>query len=256
MWDLGDIKPLSATFRDAAGALIDPGTVTLTILLPDNSTVTPSFTHPSTGIYECQYPIVQSGSHDVRWLGTGVGAVTEQFDAAPWPTHVIISLEEAKSYLNIDSTDTAQDEEIRSFIGALTAPIEMYCGAIVRQTRTKILYPCYSNEPLPLPYSPVISITSAALLRDGSALTTTGWYVDGPMLYPGVSGFFPLEPFTLTYVAGRPDLPDNIRLGALYVLKLAWRSQRGNNPDSFMGFLVANAAAEWFAGDRQLLGFG
>jgi hypothetical protein len=257
MYDLADTVPIGAEFRDAAGALVNPSTITLTITLPDATTVAPTPTNVSTGIYTYQYVTTQAGRHLVRWVTTTPAtAHTDSFDVAAADPGLIMSLAEVKDYLQKEALVVDDDDKLRSFIAALTPVVEKYCGAVVRRIRTSIVRPYCTGEPIALPFSPVISLTSAALLRDGSALVTTGWYTDGPMLYPGVSGYFPLEPFTLTYVVGRPDLPDNIRLGALYVLKLAWRSQRGNNPDTFMGFLVANAAAEWFAGDRQLLGFG
>lgn len=254
-YDLGDTVALGVQIKDDAGTLTDPSSITLTITLPDGTTSTPTPTHDDTGLYSYAYVTTQAGRHVARWVSEAPGtAYVDAFDVSSASPPLIVSLGDAKAFLNIAATDTGQDEELRGFIEALTAPVEKICGSVIRRTVTDHIRPRCADRAA-LPHSPVISVTSAALVSDDTAVDVTTWYVVGNVLYTTDGTALPSEPFTLTYVVGRTDLPANIRLGALYVLKLAWRSQRGNNPDSFMPFLVANAAQEWFAGDEQLLGF-
>jgi hypothetical protein len=257
-YDFGDTVVLGIEVRDSAGALTNASTNVLTITRPDGTTTVPSTANPGTGQYTATYVPTQSGHHAWAWPttspATSEAGAFDVLDALP---PMIVSLADAKRHLNIPTTETSKDAELREFIEAVTRPIEAKVGPIIRRTVTKILYPCYSGEPMSVPYSPVISITSAALLRDGSALTTTGWYTDGPMLYPGVSGFFPLEPFTLTYVVGRAVIPAEIRNATLNIIKDLWTSQRGSaGIASRLGFLTSYQALDELKPDMQLLGFG
>lgn len=254
--DLGGTYALGVAIRNTAGTLVNPSTITLTITLPDATTVSPTPTNDSTGLYSYQYTTSQEGRHLARWVTTNpVTAYTDVFDVEAAEPRTIVSLQDVKDFLNITAADVAADttleQELRSFITALTPVVENITGPVVRRSVTSTMYPTCANWKMPLPHYPVISITSAADVWTGAAIDTTNWYVDNGVLR--TKNFYPLAflPFTVTYVIGCPTLPDNIRLGALHVLKLAWRTQRGNNPDSFMPALVMNAAREWFAPNEQ-----
>lgn len=62
-----------ATFRDEAGALIDPSSVTWTVRKPDGSLLDPvgSGTHPSTGVYKLPVTLNESGRWKVEAQGDG-----------------------------------------------------------------------------------------------------------------------------------------------------------------------------------------
>lgn len=251
-YDLGDTVPIGVAIRNAADALVNPSTIVLTITLPDGTTATPTPVNDSTGLYSVLYVPTQAGRHLVRWVTTTPNtAHTDAFDVSEAAPPLILSLAEAKAALNIRPADTDQDDELRDMLEGLTSVVEKEVGAVVRRTRTSILRPC-GDWRLPLPYSPVISATSATLVRDASSVDVTGWYADGSLLYCGTTGFFPYEPFTLTYVVGRPDLPANIRKGAVEILRLAWASQRASEPPAF---LIPYRAAAWLAPEQQTLGF-
>lgn len=250
---LGGTVPLAIDVLDAAGALVNASTNVLTITLPDGATAAPATSNPSTGVYTCLYIPSQAGRHEWKWITTGPAtAKTGVFDVSSTTPGLIIGLDEAKAFLNIRATDTDQDDELSAMLEGVAAVVEHEVGAVVRRTRTSILRPCGYYRQIPIPYSPVVSVTSATLVRDSSSVDVTGWYADGSVLYAGLYGTLPVEPFTLTYVVGRPDLPTNIRMGALEILKLAWASQRASDPPTF---LVSNKAREWLAPDMQVLGF-
>lgn len=70
-YDVGDIVPLGIIVTDSAGTQVDTTPVTLTITLPDGTTVTPTVANLSVGEYSVQYTTSQSGRHTYRWLAGG-----------------------------------------------------------------------------------------------------------------------------------------------------------------------------------------
>lgn len=75
-YDKGDYIRLTGTWRDDAGVLVDPTTVTLKIHLPDGTTS--SYTYASgfvvkdsVGIYHYDFLPNGQGNYVYRWEGTG-----------------------------------------------------------------------------------------------------------------------------------------------------------------------------------------
>lgn len=90
-YDIGDvvsIRTYSAAgegFKDAAGVLTDPTTVTLIVREPDSTETTYTYvatqiTRDSAGRFSKDYSPDQSGVHYYRWIGTG--AVAAAFEGA------------------------------------------------------------------------------------------------------------------------------------------------------------------------------
>ena len=79
-YDIGDVVTLRATFRDAAGALANPGAVTLSVRKPDGTLVAPAptATNPSVGMWEYALSPDQSGWWTYRFTGTGANAAAEE----------------------------------------------------------------------------------------------------------------------------------------------------------------------------------
>ena len=68
----------TATFRDLAGALIDPTSVTWSIRKPDGSLVDPApvtTSNPSTGVYHLVYELDTAGRWKVEAQGDGAVVV-------------------------------------------------------------------------------------------------------------------------------------------------------------------------------------
>jgi hypothetical protein len=226
-YDLGDTVTLDLTVKDSAQALVNASTNVLTITLPDNTTTTPTASNPSTGYYLATYVPTQSGLHKWRWITTGPATgETGAFNVLDPLPPLLLSLAEAKTYLNIPSTETSNDEELRGFLETVTPCIEAEVGPVVRRTVTATFDP--GCIPV-LPYRPVISLTSAALVSSGAAVDITNLVVVelGGYLRSKTYAPLPFEPWTLTYVVGRPVVTANIRLAAEEALKDYWGSQRG-----------------------------
>ena len=78
-FDIGDLKTLSVTFTNIAGANTDPTSVTLTIKEPDGTITTKivesgGVIKDSTGKYHFDFAITKAGRHIVNWLGAGTVA--------------------------------------------------------------------------------------------------------------------------------------------------------------------------------------
>jgi hypothetical protein len=258
-YDFGDTVTLGITVTDAAGALTNAATNVLTITLPDGTTTVPSTANPSTGQYTASYVAnVASGHFLWRWPTTSPAtSETGAFDVLDALPPMIVSLADAKRHLNIPASETSNDAELREFIEAVTRPIEAKVGPIVRRTVTTTIQPCY-EQAVALPYFPVISLTSGAVVRDNSAVTVTSLVVEtGGILRDKGFSPLPFEPWTLTYVVGRPVIPAEIRNATLNILKDLWTSQRGSagSVASRLGFLTSYQALDELKSDMQLLGF-
>jgi hypothetical protein len=230
VYDLGDTVGLATTLRDSAGALTNATTVALTITKPDGTTETPAVTNPpsSTGQYTKDYVPATAGRYVARWtFTTPTAAYVDTFEVAPADPGYIVSLADAKTHLNI--TSTTHDEELRGIISAATVVVEHFVGPIARRTYTEIRQAAGWSE-VALEHGPILSVTSLNLLSDGTNahdLTDLDFSNGDGVLRSKTGAALPTSPWKITYVAGRTEIPANIRLAALIIVAHMWRTQRG-----------------------------
>lgn len=80
-WDIGDLRLLTATFKNLDGTPTDPATVTIKVRTPDGVLTEyvygtdPEVTKDVVGVYYLSFVPTQSGYHG--WSGHGTGAVQE-----------------------------------------------------------------------------------------------------------------------------------------------------------------------------------
>lgn len=127
-YDLGDTVSLAWEVLDAAGAPATAGTITVTIGLPDGTTVSPTPTPASTvGRYELDYVPTMSGVHTVRCVTTAPSAAfADVFDVRPAAEFAVLSLRDAKDYLN--KISPVSDEELRLMLPAAVERVERHVG--------------------------------------------------------------------------------------------------------------------------------
>lgn len=221
MYDLGDAVALSWPLGSA-------GTVALTVTLPDATTVTPSVTGSST--YTASYTPTLVGRHHVRWVSTGatVASMTDAFTVVNGAG--LISLDEAKAFLNI--TSTTNDEELREFVRAATVAAEKYAQRkMVRESITETHDGGGTLIVLRRPRA--TSVTSVSV--GGSALSASEYRlkfhggaverISGISAVPFSRG---LDNVSVVYVAGVTG--DDLTLAVHAVkqmLKHLWATQRG-----------------------------
>jgi hypothetical protein len=240
-YDLGDVIPLGITITDSTGANANASAVTCTITLPDGTTSTGSVTNPSTGLYNCDFSPTQTGRHAVRWLATGTNAsaYTDEFTVRDYADLGIVGLDEVKAHLNIPTTDTTLDEELRRFIDAATDLAETYVGQVLgRKTFTSELYDG-GTEFIRIRNPKAISITSVT--ENGLAVSSSAYVLDytGQRLYRIGSGTLyatnsygywvqGMNNISITYVAGYVNPPMAARQGVLEIIRHLWQTQRGS----------------------------
>jgi hypothetical protein len=75
---VGDLFRVIATFTDITGTLVDPTTVSLSVLDPSGNTDTYTFaggqiTKASTGVYRKDVEVDEIGEWRYKWTSTGTG---------------------------------------------------------------------------------------------------------------------------------------------------------------------------------------
>jgi hypothetical protein len=241
-YDLGDKVYLTWNTVNSSGAAVNPGTVTATVTLPDGTTSSLTTATAVTGTYTTSYQPTIAGRHVYAWSATGSWpqAYADVFEVRDISDIGIVSLEDAKTYLNIQSTDYDYDDELLRFIDVASDLCESYVGQILgRKTYTNELYDG-NNEFIRIRNPKVISITS---VYENGALLNSGQYVmdyTGQRLYRIGSGTLyatnsygywsgGMNNIQITYVAGYVNPPAAARQGVLETLRHLWQTQRGSS---------------------------
>lgn len=240
-YDQGDVVPLGITITDSTGAVANATTVTCTIYLPDGTSVSGSVTNASTGLYNCDYTPAQVGRYQVKWLATGTNASSfaDEFTVRDFTAMGIVSLDEVKAHLNIPTTDTSNDEELRRFMDVAGDMGEEYTGVILGQRNFTETFNG-GDMVLRVNYPYIISV--ASIVENGVTLTAgTDYYLDrtGQRIYRiGSTAWFyttstgywrsGVQNIVVTYRAGFVNPPPLAKQGILELIKHFWQTQRGS----------------------------
>ena len=280
-YPLGQPVRVSTTIKDATGALVNPGTLTLLVKLAqaDGTTATTgpysSPVNDSTGAYHQDVPatdLTALGHYQYTWTATGTGAGVSwgDFDVFdPFET-AVLPLQDGKDQLNIPQSNTSDDAEILAYIAAIETSLEGFTGGpVVNRTVTERIELTYGHTVLVVRQRPLVSVTSIVSVASGQALDfgdgldidvnagtirrQLGWPFYGPY-------FTWLPAMTVTYVAGwGTAVPAALNLFARIVLQHLWDTQHGPaqrpqmggqemvQPPGF-GFLIPSRAAELLSG--------
>ncbi|MGV9242617.1 hypothetical protein [Streptomyces sp. NPDC003710] len=254
-FDLGDTARLTATCTDAGGTATNAAGVTLTITLPDGTTVTPAVTNPPaiTGQYTYDYPTAQAGRHTVRWQFTGPAcAYTDVLDVRPAAPPMLFSLADAKKQLNNPATSTGDDDELRTYVEATTTAVEYFTGPVVPRTVTEVTQG--GTERMLLHTTPVLSVTSITGIEPWQlAIPVSALDVDadtGVLRRNDWLAFWP-GPYRVVYQAGRSSVAANIALAGKLILQHLWRTQYGASRG-----LTGIGGGEDYAVTEQIPGLG
>ena len=234
---------------DPTAVLVNPTGAVLTITAPDDAVTTPAITVPpaTTGTFTQKLVTTQTGRYRGRWVFTmadgTTSAYTEMFDVQASDPGFLISLTEAKVHLNMDLTRSNNDEEIRSWLAAITPVVENLVGVCIPKTFVEVVT---GYEKLVLNNTPVLSLISIVPFYYGTTYTgealvkSTPWgevrLIYGGGFYGGLStaGFYG-GTFTVTYTAGRKPIPPNITQAVKIILKYLWETQRGAAGTPYQG---------------------
>ena len=238
-YDLGDKVYLTWNTVDQNGSAVNPGTVTLTIILPDGTSTVVSNSTAVTGTYTASYLPTQVGRHVISWVATGTypQAFSDVFEVRDINDIGVVGYDEVLAYLNIPSA-SADENEVRRFIDAATDLAESYVGQVLgRRTFTDELYDGGADF-IRIRNPKAISITSvyengALVQPSGYALDYTGqrlFRVGSSTLYAQNSYGYWTGGFNnvkVTYVAGYVNPPMAAKQGVLEIIRHLWQTQRG-----------------------------
>jgi len=243
MFELGSVYPAALDVTDQNGQPVNPATATLAITLPDQTVVTPAITLPPAeqGKLRYAYLTAQPGRHLVNWVTTGPNtAYSDVFDVMTAAPPALFSLADAKQTLGIPASNTADDDELRAKIRAVTASIEQYMRtAYAYRTVTELFRRPNMSPPWNMPHAlrlttvPVITLTSLVTLNPQNVVTTT-YNPAADMDVDPESGLVTRNggpPFAgrmqAVYRAGMTIIPENITEGGRVLLQHIWESRRG-----------------------------
>jgi hypothetical protein len=254
--DLGAVYQVAVDVADSSGAPTDPADATLTIILPDGTTVSPGVPAPATtGQVRVDYVTSQAGRHVWRLVTSGpTTAFADVFDVQPAMPVGIVSLADARAQLNMGASEIADDDELRGFIAAATGAVERALGrVVVRRTIVERHQIGRASEVL-LREVPVLSLTSAATADGSTTWNTANLRVDGETgLLKVTSGELLAGDVDFTYQAGEVVIPDDYRLAALIIIEHLWETQRGTMGVQLGGDSEAYTPGRGFAIPRRAL---
>lgn len=266
-FDVGDSVPIPWDVKDSTNTLVNASTAVLTVYLPDGTTTLPTVPAPgTTGQYRVTFVPTMEGRHAWRAVTTGPNtAYQDVFEVREQISPALLSLADAKAHLNIPSTITTFDDELREYMEGVTKVVEQYVGPIVRRTHVRRVY-AYGGA-VTLPHTQVLSITSIVYIMDGtSPITISDLSINteaGIVTYKTGSPFV-WGDMDWTYVVGRTYVHPNWTLAAKMILEHNWQSQLGNLPSAqgdedthhvVKGTLVPPRAALLMAPDGSAAGF-
>lgn len=239
--DLGDTLRFKADLTDGSDVLTNASAVTLTITLPDGTTVTPTVTNPpaSTGQYLYDYTTSaagQAGRYVGQWLFTMAGGATtsyvETFDVGG----ALITVDEALAHLRAGGVIRSEPDldQLQWLCFVATDAVERDLGRVTIR-RTVVESHDGGVGTIILRKTPVLSVTS--LTEGGVTVSPTYGYVvkilaDGGGLVERGSQLVPQgfwwgrQNVVVTYVAGYYDPPRILRKVALNAVQGMWQESQ------------------------------
>jgi len=256
---VGDTFVITGSVTDVTGALADATSVSVSIQLPDGTSVGP-FTpqHPGTGTYTYAHTSTQAGMHTAVFTATGTNNAGAPISFYVYPiAGGLVSPEEVRAHLRISPASwTTYQTRLLSWIAASRVLIEDEVGSLALTTYDE----WYDGgaATIMLLESPIASVTSvtetfgANVVRtltmqpiDGqqavNAYGYTADYATGQLVrrVTGIAAPFALgrRNVHVVYAAGTAGVwRENYRLANLEQLRIWWlASQDGNNPQPLSG---------------------
>lgn len=242
-FDLGQTVTWGLKTYSAAGALADVGTgPTATVHLPDGTTASAVVVKTATGTYTASLTSTQAGRHRVVWAGSGAnsGGLPYSDHADVWPAdpRLVISLADARAALNLASSNTTSDDEVRLYIAAAAEIIEDIAGPVLSASVTET-HSGSGKFGLPL-WKRAAAVTGVT--EDGDTLAATDYAYDevAGVLWrgsqPGAGFWSDTSPgnVVVTMTVGASAVPPNVVLAArelvrhLYAIgQQPWRAPYG-----------------------------
>lgn len=181
----------------------------------------------------------------------------------------IVTLEEAKTQLQILPSDTSRDDEVQAYCDGITAVVEDYMHEVIEQRTISEDVDTFHRfgRRFRLWSVPVISLTSVtSLVSEGLTWDVSAMRLDPSGLVRVMSGPPIRGPVEVVYEAGYVDVPVHYKRGALVILQHNWETRRGvgavrsavvgaeemHNPHWM--YSIPRKALEWLGSPRVVVG--
>lgn len=199
---------------------------TLTVTLPDGSTVSPTVagTPPA---HTVQFTPTLPGRHQLLWSIAGAETHADIIDV--WPTHprYLVAQADAIDRLRLSNQITAAPDSVSSmplYIATATAIIEDVTGPLLPVERTTKVSGHYRKRAVVLPY---IHVTVTSVTVDDNVLDDTQFKVDeeAGIVYSDylTEGDVNVE---VAFTVGDVEIPPQARLACLEVIAHLWQITR------------------------------
>lgn len=138
----------------------------------------------------------------------------------------IVSLQEMRAHLNIETPDPAEDVELARMIEAADGAIEAFLGTVVAPRSVTERHIMPPSGMVCLRALPVIEVTALTSLDGATSFAADRVDLDGDIgvLRAGSSGV--LGDFLVTFVAGMVDPPARYALAEMVIAAHMWETQR------------------------------
>jgi hypothetical protein len=217
---------------DGTGALVNPTSAVLTITKPDGTAtapLNPTLPPAQQGHLFVDYLTADEGLHQGFWT-TGSPTTTKDFsfNVVGSTGRTIVSLEQARTFLNVSLTDS--DEEINDMSAVVTVIIESIVGNVLPK---QYVERHDGGECFLLHHGPPIAIVAIDpwYANIGESVPVSEVQID-PVTWSverkNAFGFY-FGPYRVTFTAGRAIVRPNIQHGALVMLDHLWETQRGGS---------------------------
>jgi hypothetical protein len=139
----------------------------------------------------------------------------------------VVSIDEAKAWLNMDGTDAARDAKLQDVIDAAEAVIANRCGGLGR-TATTSRVRGGGSPALILPTCPVAELL-AVTDSNGTATAVADLFldVDAGVVSRNDDRAFGASYYDITYLAGRTTVPADLLQAIEELVRHLWTPQRG-----------------------------
>lgn len=281
-----DLTGATVTFVMRSLTAVGPATnAAATILAPTLGTISYTFTAQDTanaGMFMANWVVTFPGGSMGTWPTDGYIEINIEENLTTPGGQQLMSLTEAKGYLNIPSSDRTRDTKLLQFIAELTPVVEAITGPIIQ----RIISETYDGQGpfISLRNRPVASVNSVTEYRgpipypltqiptpDLGTIYSYMFEAPGRVVRRTVGGGmtdFPrgLDSIFITYTAGRASVPANVTGAIKELLRIHFqdtqqgrpRAGGGGNfaePDdpttAIMGFFTSGRVREMLAPSRR-----
>lgn len=219
---------VATTVKDLGGTATDQAP-TVAVYDPDGTAVFPAPTVESTGTmggYRADVTPDAAGIWTYVWSVSGYVChpTADQFTVRTAPRALVASLDELKDQINRGRSNTADDDELRTYLMAATEVVEYKLdGPIVPTTYTE-RHRVGGDRIVPRK-RPLISVTSLTPYQ-GTALDPSAYTADTDTDTVILRSLWPGE-YVLVYRAGPAELRESYKLAGLIIAQHLWRTQHG-----------------------------